>query len=98
MCSSDLNRAAKELLPGKLERDPDTASRFYNSLSLGHDVALKVDNAATCVESKEPKEVSIVMQGDRPETDIEDFWFLPRGADAHEFIAKVLGHKITRYN
>lgn len=52
-------------LPEKLALGPD-GRRFFNDLSMGHEVVMRNDNGFTKVIGKHPSEVSIVRQGDNP--------------------------------
>lgn len=73
---------ASSLLPHGLAADK-TGKRYYNDLSLGHCVQFGVDKDknSVSIKGKIPEEVSIVRNGDRPDTRIHDYWFLPHKTD-----------------
>jgi hypothetical protein len=81
------NDIVNSKLPPALEIDPHTNKRYYTGLSMGTDVLL--DESSKCyttVKSVIPKEVSIVRNPDRPNAFIDNFWLLPRGESAEDFI------------
>lgn len=68
-------------LPEKLVKGPD-GRRFFNDLSLAHDVMFKEEGGITSVVRKIPQEVSIVCTGDNPGTHIKDWWYVEGDAEA----------------
>ena len=69
---------ASSIIPHGLVKD-ENGKRYYNDLSLGHGVGYVYDekNDHFNVVSKTPEEISIVRNGDRPNTRIQDYWLLP---------------------
>lgn len=92
------NKFVNELLPPKLNLDPKTNKRFYNGLSLGNDISFTKRDDKVSVNSNKPVEVSIVMNGDRPDTFIDDYWYVPKSMSPEEFIQKELSNKIQRFH
>lgn len=76
------NDMVLEALPGALQE------RYFNSLSLGHDVSFDIRDSYVSVHAKRPSEISIVRAGDRPLTHIEDFAFVPPGVHVQEYYRK----------
>lgn len=94
------NREVNKRLPATLYKDPENGSKgYYNSLSLGNNVALEQDeNNFVHLRANVPSEVSVCMNGDRPMTEIDDYWFVPKGTDVAEFINTHIEPKIQRFN
>lgn len=76
---------ASSLLPHGLVKD-ENGRRFFNDLSLGHGVVFNIDNESDKIQiqKKIPEEISIVAEGDRPDTNIVDYWLLPYNTDVNE--------------
>lgn len=91
------NREVNKILPGTLYKDPTDNKRYYNSLSLGNNVGLVKKGDRVSVSGNVPSEVSIVMSGDRPMTDIDDYWFIPKGMNVKDFIRENIEPTITRF-
>jgi hypothetical protein len=86
---------ANSLIPHGLIKD-DTGKRYYNDLSLGHGVVFDIDEEQDKIniEQKIPEEVSIVRTGDRPKTNIVDYWLLPYNSNTNE-IKKMIPNLIN---
>lgn len=92
------NKMVNQILPGTLYKDPENNSRgYYNSLSLGNDIGLVREGDRVTVKENVPSEISICMNGDRPKTEIDDYWLIPRGKDVKEFIRETVEPKIQRF-
>jgi hypothetical protein len=92
------NVKVNELLPSTLYKDPLNDSRgYYNSLSLGNSVGLVKNGNSVSVSENTPSEISICMDGDRPMTEIDDYWFVPKGTDVKAFIKEKIYTKINKY-
>lgn len=92
------NREVNRLLPATLYKDPENDSRgYYNGLSLGNNLGLIRDGDKISVKENVPSEISVVMNGDRPMTEIDDYWFIPKGKDVREFIRENIDPKIQRF-
>lgn len=76
---------ASTLLPHGLVKDAN-GKRFFNDLSLGHGVVFDIDDEKDTIhiQKKIPEEISIVATGDRPNTNIKDYWLLPYNTDVNE--------------
>lgn len=70
-------RFVNERLPAALQRDPATGRAFYGALSLGNDIGFAMRDGRLVVASNRPSEISICGAGNRPMTDIVDFWLVP---------------------
>jgi hypothetical protein len=93
------NSEVNKRLPATLYKDPENNCRgYYNSLSLGNDVGLSVDdNSNVRVDTNVPTEISVCMNGDRPMTEIDDYWFVPKGANIKDFINSTIEPKIQSF-
>ena len=82
------NPIANKLLPPTLYKDPAVNQRYYNALSLGNDASFgRKDNLSPPeVRSNVPAEVSLVMAGNRPMTEIDDYWLLPKHTSVNKFV------------
>lgn len=94
-----------KLLPAKLFKNPSKGGRaFFNDLSLGNDVGFKLEYnteggfSKKSVTDNVPAEVSIVGNGNRPMTDIENYWILPKNADIGQFINEHVNPFIVRHH
>lgn len=92
------NRMVNEKLPATLHRDPEYQRRFFNDLSLGNDIGLVKENDRVCVKSNIPSEVSVVKNGDRPETHIDDYWIVPKTQNVDDFFKEKIEPNIIRFN
>jgi len=90
------NTMVCDRLPAFLDRDPRTGRAFYNAFSLGNELLLwrNPDTDAVEVMSNTPSEVSVCVDGDRPQTDILDYWVVPTTCDV---AAWVEAHKLEYY-
>lgn len=93
------NREVNRLLPATLHKDPENNGRgYFNGLSLGNGIGFERDeNDKINIKSNTPSEISVVMNGDRPMTEIDEYWFVPKGKDVNEFIKENIEHKIQRF-
>lgn len=93
------NPIANKLLPPTLYKDPENNQRYYNALSLGNDAKFgrKSRNSPPEVVHNVPAEVSLVMAGNRPMTEIDDYWLLPKHVPVKEYIEKNIYPNIIRY-
>jgi hypothetical protein len=94
---------ANKLLPPTLYKDPDNDNKgFYNALSLGNSVGFKITDHGTYktkeVQGNVPSEVSLVMAGNRPMTEIDDYWFVPKNADIDDYIKETINPFIVRHH
>lgn len=89
------------LLPPTLFKDPDNNNRrYYNALSLGNDAQIFREhvNAVPQVKGNVPAEVSLVMAGNRPMTEIDDYWLLPKDVPMDKFVRDEVMRNIIRYD
>jgi hypothetical protein len=93
------NPIANKLLPPTLYKDPERNQRYYNALSLGNDASFsrKDELSPPEVLSNVPAEVSLVMAGNRPMTEIDDYWLLPKQVPVRDFYNEKLAPRIVRY-
>lgn len=93
------NREVNRLLPATLHKDPGNDGKgYYNGLSLGNALGLiRGDNDKVSVGSNTPSEVSVVMNGDRPDTEIDEYWFVPKGKNINDFIKENIEPRIQRF-
>lgn len=93
------NPIANKLLPPTLYKDPENNQRYYNALSLGNDASFsrKDQYSAPEVSSNVPAEVSLVMAGNRPMTEIDDYWLLPKQVPVGQFVQENIASNIIRY-
>lgn len=92
------NRQVNKLLPATLYKDPENDSRgYYNGLSLGNDIGFVKEGDKISIKDNVPSEISVVMNGDRPMTEIDDYWFVPKGVDVKTFIKQNIEPKIQRF-
>lgn len=86
--------ACNMFLPEKLAigSGKDPSKRFFNDLSLGHEVAFEEVNGRLKVVRKVPQEVSIVQVGDNEGTHISDWWFVNGSSEniRSKFIPSIL--------
>lgn len=94
-----------KLLPPKLYKNPDWGGKaFYNGLSLGNEVGFKMDYVkdgdytVKTIANNVPSEVSIVGEGNRPLTEIQDYWILPKNKNVAEYINEVINPFIVRHH
>ena len=50
------------------------------------------------VRSNVPAEVSLVMAGNRPMTEIDDYWLLPKHMSVNQFVTEKIAPNIIRYH
>jgi hypothetical protein len=92
------NREVNKLLPATLYKDPENDSRgYYNSLSLGNSVGFVRNGDKVSVQNNVPSEISVCMNGDRPMTEIDDYWFVPKGKNVRDFIRENIDPTIQRF-
>jgi hypothetical protein len=82
------NPIANKLLPPTLYKDPNNNERYYNALSLGNDARIfkRDEYAPPEMGQNTPAEVSLVMAGNRPMTEIDDYWLLPKQMPIDQFM------------
>lgn len=82
------NPIANKLLPPALYKDPENNERYYNALSLGNDARIfrRDEYSPPEVGGNVPAEVSLVMAGNRPMTEIDDYWLLPKQMPIGQFV------------
>jgi len=91
-------------LPEKLFRGTGADDRrFYNGLSLGNGVGFEVKRHPGGYTTKEvvgnaPTEVSVVREGNRPMTEIVDYWVLPKSANVDDYIRENINPFIVRHH
>lgn len=92
------NREVNKRLPATLYKDPENNSKgYYNGLSLGNDIGFVKDGHTVSIANNVPSEISVVMNGDRPMTEIDDYWFVPKNKDIKEFIKETIEPRIQRF-
>lgn len=96
---------ANSILPQTFYKDPMNGNRgYYNALSLGNDVGFLVEKdpsglfTTKKVVNNRPSEVSIVRAGNRPMTEISDYWIVPKNASLTEYINEHINPFIVRYH
>lgn len=96
---------ANSILPQTFYKDPMNGHRgYYNALSLGNDVGFLVEKDPTGafttkkVVNNRPSEVSIVRAGNRPMTEISDYWQVPKHMPLSEFVNENINPFIVRYH
>lgn len=93
------NKTVNNILPGTLYQDPENDNnRYYKGLSLGNDVKLVKDGEKVSVKSNVPSEISIVMNPDRANCYINDYWFLPNNTNVKDFIREKIEPTIQRFD
>lgn len=93
---------ANSKLPHAFYKGPENNyTGFYNGLSLGNSVNFKLDHkdgyTIKEIVDNVPSEVSIVREGDRPLTSINDYWLVPTKESIEEYIAREINPFIVRY-
>lgn len=93
------NPIANKLLPPTLYKDPELNERYYNALSLGNDARItrKDEFSPPELDRNTPAEVSLVMAGNRPMTEIDDYWLLPKQMPLKQFVEENVYPKIVKY-
>jgi hypothetical protein len=96
------NPIANKLLPPTLYKDPKNGGKgFFNALSLGNDVKFEVtdhgDFTTKRVIGNTPSEISLVRAGNRPNTEIDDYVFLPKNMTVTEYLAHSENPFLVRY-
>lgn len=85
-------------IPPTLYKDPENGGKgFFNALSLGNDITFNFspDKCKTTIDSNVPTEVSIVRNGNRPLTEIKDYWIVPETVeDIDDYINNHIKPKI----
>jgi hypothetical protein len=96
---------ANAILPQALYKDPNNDNRgYYNALSLGNDVGFIVEQhpsglfSTKKVVNNRPSEVSIVRAGNRPMTEIMDYWIVPKNSSLSEYLNETVNPFIVRYH
>ena len=96
---------ANSILPDAFFKDPFNGNKgYYNALSLGNGVGFLEEPDPSGeftwkkIVANKPSEVSIVRAGNRPMTEINDYWILPKNAPLHEFVNEHINPFIVRYH
>lgn len=98
------NPLVNKLLPSRLYKDPSNGNKgFFNALSLGNSVGFKLtdygDYKVKEIAQNVPSEISIVRAGNRPMTQILEYWMVPDSIeDVESYIQEKLGNDLVRYH